>query len=66
MNIFIKAILIIAGLGLLIYGGNELVSPEASIDIGIAEFETQNNTNAYISIGIGIIALLAGVFIKKK
>jgi len=66
MNTLTKTILILAGLGLLIYGGIELVSPEASLDIGIAEFESQNNTNAYISIGIGIVALLAGFFVKKS
>ncbi|MCG1037684.1 hypothetical protein [Polaribacter sargassicola] len=66
MNTLTKTILILAGLGLLIYGGIELVSPEASLDIGIAEFESQNNTNAYISIGIGIAALLAGFFVKKN
>jgi hypothetical protein len=66
MNRTIKGILITAGLVLLIYGGYELVTPEASIDIGIAEFESQNNENAYISIGIGIVALIGGFFVKKK
>lgn len=66
MNKTIKTILIVAGLALLIYGGYELVTPEASIDIGIAEFESQNNTNAYISIGIGIVALVASFLVDKK
>ncbi|WP_405604711.1 hypothetical protein [Polaribacter sp. Asnod1-A03] len=66
MNTLIKTILIIAGIGLLIYGGYELINPEASLDIGIAEFESQDNTNAYITLGIGIVTLLAGVFVKKS
>jgi hypothetical protein len=66
MNTTIKTILIIAGLALLIYGGYELVTPEASIDIGIAEFESQDNENAYISIGLGIVALVASFLIKKR
>ncbi len=66
MNKTIKTILIVAGLALLIYGGYELVTPEASIDIGIAEFKSQNNNNAYISIGIGIVALVASFLVDKK
>ncbi|TYP99313.1 hypothetical protein C7447_102635 [Tenacibaculum adriaticum] len=66
MNKTIKTILIVAGLALLIYGGYELVTPEASVDIGIAEFESQNNDNAYISIGIGLVALVAGFIVSKK
>jgi hypothetical protein len=66
MNKTIKIILIVAGLALLIYGGYELVTPEASLDIGIAEFESQNNDNAYISIGIGVAVLVASFFVGKK
>lgn len=66
MNKTIKTILIITGLALLIYGGYELITPEASLDIGIAEFESQNNDNAYISIGIGIVALIASFLVSKK
>ncbi|MEO9571895.1 MAG: hypothetical protein ABJH82_06815 [Polaribacter sp.] len=65
MNKTIKTILIVAGFALLIYGGYELVTPEASVDIGIAEFETQSNNNAYISIGIGLITLIASFLMKK-
>ncbi len=66
MNKMIKTLLIVAGFALLVYGGYELVTPETSIDIGIAEFKSQNNTNAYISIGIGIVSLVAGFFVSKK
>ncbi|MDY0779523.1 hypothetical protein [Tenacibaculum sp. IB213877] len=66
MNQTIKLILIIAGIALLAYGGYELVTPEASVDLGIAEFESQNNDNAYISLGLGVVVLLAGLFTPKK
>lgn len=66
MNKTIKTILIVAGLALLIYGGYELVTPEASIDLGVAEIESQNNNNAYITMCIGIVALVAGFIVSKK
>lgn len=66
MNNTIKIILIIVGLALIIYGGYELVTPEASVDLGIVEFESQNNNNAYISIGIGVVILIASFIVGKK
>lgn len=58
MNKSIKTILMIAGVIFLIYGGYELITPEASLNLGIAEIEKQNNNNAYITIGIGVVTLL--------
>ena len=66
MNKMIQTILIVAGIALLIYGGYELFTPEASVDIGIAKFESHNNNNAYISMGFGIAALAIGLIAKKK
>lgn len=66
MNSIIKSVLLIVGVGLLAYGGYLLVTPEASIDIGIAKAEAQNNDNAYITIGLGIVALLIGLLGKKR
>ncbi len=66
MNKTIKTILVIAGILLLLYGGYELIMPESSVDIGIAEFETQNNNNAYTVLGIGTVVLLLGLFVGKK
>ncbi|KYG72568.1 MULTISPECIES: hypothetical protein [Roseivirga] len=66
MNSLIKTILIIVGVALLGYGGYLLVTPEASIDIGIAEASAQDNDNAYITIGLGLVALLIGLLAKKK
>jgi len=66
MNSLIKTILLIVGIALLAYGSYLLVTPEASIDIGIAKAESQNNENAYITIGLGLVALLIGLLGKKR
>lgn len=66
MNSLIKTILIVVGVALLGYGGYLLVSPEASIDIGIAKATAQDNDNAYITIGLGLVSLLIGLLAKKK
>lgn len=66
MNTTIKTILIIAGTIFLIYGGYQLIIPENSIDLGIAEIETQNNDNSYITIGIGLVILIVAFLVKKK
>lgn len=66
MNKMIKLILIIAGAIFLMYGGYELITPETSIDLGITEIETQNNNNAYIAIGVGVVILLTSLLVKNK
>ncbi|MGB5273910.1 MAG: hypothetical protein WBN18_14795 [Flavobacteriaceae bacterium] len=66
MNKMIKTVLMIAGIALLGYGIYILIAPEAKLDIGILEVETQDNKNAYITIGLGLVALLIGFFAGKK
>ncbi|MEE3999031.1 hypothetical protein V1T75_01685 [Tenacibaculum sp. FZY0031] len=66
MNKIIKIFLIIAGIILIGYGIYKIISPEATVDIGIAEFNSQNNNNAYITLGIGIATLMVSFFIKKQ
>lgn len=60
MNKSVKTILLVVGVILLGYGIYTLIMPEASLDLGILKVEEQDNTNAYITIALGIIAL--GVF----
>ncbi len=57
MNKPVKSILLIVGVVLLIYGIYTLIMPEASLDLGIFKVEEQDNTNAYITIVLGIISL---------
>ncbi len=66
MNKTIKMILLIAGVGLLAYGIYLLVMPETSLDLGIVDIETQDNKNAYITIGLGLASLFAGLLGGKK
>ncbi|GFZ91518.1 hypothetical protein GCM10011531_24010 [Aquaticitalea lipolytica] len=66
MNKAIKLILLIVGLGLLGYGIYKLIIPETSVDIGIAEFEGQDNKDAYITIGLGLVAVVLSFLGGKK
>ena len=66
MNKQIKMILIIVGVVLLGYGVYILIVPETSLDLGIIDIESQDNTNAYITIGLGIITLFVSFIVGKK
>lgn len=62
----IPQILQIVGLILVVYGIYQVVSPEASVDLGIVEATAQDNTDAYTTVGIGILAVVLGFFMGKK
>jgi hypothetical protein len=66
MNKTVKLILLIVGLILMGYGIYTLIAPEASIDIGIASAEIQDNNNSYITIGLGLAAIVLSVLAGKK
>lgn len=67
MNKGIKSILIIVGIALLGYGIYTMIIPETQISIGDLDLvEAQDNTNAYITIGLGLVALLFSFFGSKK
>ncbi|MEZ4802196.1 MAG: hypothetical protein R2797_13760 [Gelidibacter sp.] len=66
MNKTIKTILLVVGVILVVYGIYKLITPEASVDIGVAEFEAQDNNDAYITIGLGLAALVLGFLGRKK
>ncbi len=66
MNKTIKTILMVVGLILVVYGIYKMIAPEAFIDIGIAKVEAQDNSDAYITIGLGIAALVLGFLGGKK
>lgn len=66
MNRTVKSVLLVAGIALLGYGIYTLIAPEASVSIGSFSVSAQDNTNAYITIGLGIAALAASFLGSKK
>ncbi|WP_308990605.1 hypothetical protein QLS71_003895 [Mariniflexile litorale] len=67
MNKSVKSILIIAGIVLLAYGIYTLIIPETQLSIGDLDIiEAQDNTNAYITIGLGLVALIISFLGGKK
>lgn len=67
MNKSVKSILIIVGVVLLGYGIYTMIIPETQISIGDLDLvEAQDNTNAYITIGLGLAALLISFLGGKK
>ncbi|TMM30335.1 hypothetical protein FDT66_06130 [Polaribacter aestuariivivens] len=66
MNKTIKTVLLIAGIILIAYGIYTMIQPEAQVSIGDLDLvEAQDNTNAYITIAIGVVALALGL-VKGK
>ena len=66
MNKAIKMFLLAFGAVLLIYGLYTLITPETSIAIGNLKIEAQDNTNSYITIGIGLVTVLGSFLGGKK
>ena len=66
MNKTIKMILLIVGVVLVCYGIYTLVAPEASVSVGGLSVEAQDNTNSYITIGLGIAAVVLTLLGGKK
>ncbi len=66
MNKTIKTILLVVGLVLVGYGIYKMIIPEASIDIGVVKIEAQDNSDAYITIGLGLAALVLSFLGGRK
>ena len=67
MNKTIKLVLLIAGVLLLGYGFYTMVIPETQVSIGNLDIvEAQDNTNSYISIGLGILAVALSLLKDKS
>ena len=54
------------GVVLLIYGLYTLITPETSVGIGNLKIEAQDNTNSYITIGLGLVAVVVSLLGNKK
>ncbi len=66
MNKTAKMILLVVGIVLLGYGIYTLIAPEASVSLGGMSVEAQDNTNSYITIAIGVVAVALSVLGGKK
>ena len=66
MNKTVKTILMVAGIVMLVYGIYTMIAPEAAVSVGPLNVEAQDNTNSYITIGLGIVALVASFLGGKK
>ncbi len=66
MSKSVKLILLIVGLVLVGYGIYTLVAPEASVSVGDISVEAQDNTDAYVTIGLGIVAVALGFLGGRK
>lgn len=66
MNKTIKTVLLIVGVLLLAYGIYTMIIPETQVSIGDLDLvEAQDNTNSFIIIGLGIVAVVLSL-IKGK
>lgn len=66
MNKSIKTILMVVGVLLVVYGVYTLIAPEASIGIGDLSIETQDNSDAYTTIGLGLAAIVLSFLGRKR
>lgn len=67
MNKTIKVILLFIGVILLVYGIYTLVIPETEISIGDLDLvKVQDNTNSYITIGLGLLAVVLSLMKGKN
>ena len=66
MNKTIKKILTVVGIVLVGYGIYTLIAPEASVSVGGLSMEAQDNTDSYITIALGLVALVIGYLGGKK
>lgn len=62
----IQAVLLLVGVILIGYGIYTMITPEASVDLGIVEAEIQDNNDAYITIGLGIAAVVLSLLASRK
>lgn len=66
MHKAIQAILLVVGVFLIGYGLYTMITPEASVDLGIVEAEIHDNKNAYVNIGFGIAAIILSLLASRR
>lgn len=66
MHKTIQAVLLLVGVILIGYGIYDMITPDASLDLGIVEAEIQDNNNAYTTMGLGLASILLALLGSKK
>jgi hypothetical protein len=66
MNSTVKMILLVVGIILIGYGIYTLIAPEASMDVGPISAEVQDNNDSYITIALGLVAIVLSRVGGKK
>ncbi len=66
MNKTVKMILLIVGIILIGYGIYTMIAPEASVSVGGMSVEAQDNNDSYITIGLGLVAVVLSFLGGKK
>lgn len=66
MHKAIQAVLLVVGVFLIGYGLYSMITPEASVDLGIVEAEIQDNNNAYINMGFGLAAIVLSLLAGRR
>ncbi|WP_299011277.1 hypothetical protein [uncultured Tenacibaculum sp.] len=62
-----RSIVLIAGIVILAYGVYTLVQPETQVSVGDVDLiKVQDNSNSYITIAVGVIAIALSSFAGKK
>ncbi|HLV93518.1 MAG TPA: hypothetical protein VKX34_10385 [Aequorivita sp.] len=66
----LKVALLIGGVALVVMGLNQAFFPETDVSVGVDSLEVNKteglNSQTLGMIGIGVLALLGGAFIKKR
>ncbi|PSG89471.1 hypothetical protein [Aurantibacter aestuarii] len=66
MNNLVSIVLRVVGLILLGYGIYQVIMPEASVDLGVVKAIAQDNSDAYVTMGLGLLSIGLGYFIGRK
>jgi len=66
MNSTVKMILLVVGVVLLGYGIYTMLAPEASVEMGPLSAEVQDNNDSYITIALGLVAIVISRLGGKK
>jgi len=61
-----QGILLLVGIILIGYGIYTMITPEASVDLGIVEAEIQDDNDAYTTIGLGIASVVLSLLASRK